>query len=80
MAIAESTRTAQRPPRTDAARHRERILDAARGLFEQRGLVPLDEVAACARVGAGTLYRRFPSSESLVGTVLLEKSGAGHRS
>ncbi|MEU3986546.1 helix-turn-helix domain-containing protein [Streptomyces sp. NPDC026672] len=74
MATSKSTQTSQKPLRADAARNRERILDAARELFEQRGLdAPLDEVATRAGVGAATLYRRFPSRESLVEAVLLEK-------
>jgi AcrR family transcriptional regulator len=60
-----------RPLRADARRNRERILDAARKAFADDGLsVPLDEIARRANVGPGTLYRHFPTKESLVGAVL----------
>ena len=49
--------------RADAERNRQRILVAAQELFLERGAsVSLDEVAKRAKVGAGTLYRRFPTS------------------
>ncbi|MGW3248126.1 TetR/AcrR family transcriptional regulator [Streptomyces sp. NPDC001070] len=67
MAATESPRTAERGLRADALRNRQRIVEAARQIFEERGLdAPLDEVAERAGVGAGTLYRRFPSREELV--------------
>jgi AcrR family transcriptional regulator len=60
-----------RPLRADARRNRERVLDAARKAFADDGLsVPLDEIARRANVGPGTLYRHFPTKESLVGAVL----------
>ena len=54
--------------RRDAAAHRQQVLDAARRLFETRGLdgVTMDEIAAAAGVGKGTLYRRFPDKGQLV--------------
>ncbi len=56
-----------RPLRADAARNRERILDAAAGLFAERGLeATLDDIADRAGVGVGTVYRRFPGKEALV--------------
>lgn len=50
-----------RPERADAARNRERILEAARALFAERGPaeVSLEEVAKAAGVGKATLFRRF---------------------
>jgi AcrR family transcriptional regulator len=56
-----------RPLRADAARNRERILEAATEVFAARGLeATLDDVAQRAGVGVGTVYRRFPSKEALV--------------
>jgi AcrR family transcriptional regulator len=55
-----------RPLRADAARNRERILQAARQVFAERGLnATLDDVATRAGVGVGTVYRRFPNKEVL---------------
>jgi AcrR family transcriptional regulator len=47
--------------RADAARNRQRILEAAAALVEERGIehVSMDDVARAACVGTGTLYRRF---------------------
>lgn len=58
---------AGRPERSDAARNRERILCTAKRLFEERGVtnVSMDEIAACAEVGKGTLYRRFGDRSGL---------------
>src|SRR5713226_3583169 len=60
--------------RADAARNRERILCAARRLFNERGAgcVSMDEVAEAAGVGKGTLFRRFGSRASLAAAVLSE--------
>ena len=53
--------------RADAVRNRERIADIARQLFREKGYdaVSMDEVAKRAEVGVGTLYRHFPTKESL---------------
>lgn len=53
--------------RSDALDNRERILDAARALFSTEGLdVPMREVARRAAVGPATLYRHFPTKQTLV--------------
>ncbi|MDZ4361789.1 helix-turn-helix domain-containing protein [Brevundimonas sp.] len=53
--------------RADAERNRQSILVAAETLFLERGAsVSLDEVAKRAKVGIGTLYRRFPTREGLL--------------
>jgi AcrR family transcriptional regulator len=53
--------------RADAERNRQRILAAAEELFLERGAgVSLEEVAKRAKVGIGTLYRRFPTREALL--------------
>ncbi len=55
------------PLRADAARNRERIVDAACDAFAERGFdVPLEEIAARAGVGIATLYRRFPARDDLM--------------
>jgi AcrR family transcriptional regulator len=53
--------------RADAVRNRERIVELARQLFREKGFdaVSMEEVARRAEVGIGTLYRHFPSKESL---------------
>jgi AcrR family transcriptional regulator len=61
----------EQPLRADARRNRQRILDAARAAFAEAGrAVPLDEIAARAGVGAGTVYRHFPTKEALFQTVV----------
>jgi AcrR family transcriptional regulator len=56
-----------RPLRRDASRNRERVLDAARDLFAERGLeVTMDEIARHAGVGVGTVYRRFRRREEII--------------
>jgi AcrR family transcriptional regulator len=57
--------------RADAARNRDKIVEAARVAFRTRGYdAPLDDIAKAAGVGPGTLYRHFPTRESLVDAVM----------
>jgi len=57
--------------RVDAARNRVKIVEAAREAFRTRGYdAPLDDIAKAAGVGAGTLYRHFPTRESLIDAVM----------
>jgi AcrR family transcriptional regulator len=57
----------ERPLRRDAERNRQRILDAARVVFAERGLGGShDDIAREAGVGVGTVYRRFPDKEQLI--------------
>ncbi|WP_157440570.1 TetR/AcrR family transcriptional regulator [Actinokineospora inagensis] len=60
--------------RADAARNRRRILIAARRLFAQRGVdsVTMDQIAAAAGVGKGTLFRRFGDKSGLAAALLDE--------
>jgi AcrR family transcriptional regulator len=52
--------------RADARRNREKLLAAAVELFADAGQeVPLETIAERAGVGIGTLYRHFPTRESL---------------
>ena len=56
-----------RAPRADAARNREKLLDATSALVaEKRGELSLAAVAERAGVGIGTLYRHFPSRDALL--------------
>jgi AcrR family transcriptional regulator len=67
---------ADRPLRKDAERNRQRVLDAARELFAERGLgVSLDDIAHHAGVGVGTVYRRFPDKEQLVDALFEDRLG-----
>ncbi|MBR7838349.1 TetR/AcrR family transcriptional regulator [Actinospica durhamensis] len=66
-----------RPLRADAARNRAKVLDAARAAFAAEGLaVPLDEIARRAGVGAGTVYRHFPTKEALFEAVVADRLDA----
>jgi AcrR family transcriptional regulator len=59
-------------PRTrrDPAEKRQRILTAARAVLRERGLsATLDDIAARAGVGVGTVYRAFPGKDALVDAV-----------
>lgn len=67
----------ERPLRADAERNRRRILAAAAEVFRQRGLdATLDDVARAAGVGVGTVYRRFPDKESLIGELFRDRIDA----
>lgn len=56
-----------RRPRTDAQRNRERILAVAKQAFTHSGVdASLDDIARQAGVGAGTLYRHFPTRDALI--------------
>src|SRR5882724_4322754 len=64
--------------RSDAARNRKRVLDAAKKLFDERGVlaVTLDDVVAAAGVGKGTLFRRFGDKAGLAVALLDEQERA----
>jgi AcrR family transcriptional regulator len=69
-----------RPLRADAERNRERVLAAASELFAERGLdVSLDEIAAAAGVGVGTVYRRFPDKDALIDALFEAKIDRGRQ-
>lgn len=80
---AKHSQPALRKPRADAQRNRERILEIAKKAFTRSGAnVSLDDVAKRAGIGAGTLYRHFPSREALVEAVYraeVEKLAAAER-
>lgn len=59
--------------RRDAARNRNKILQAARAAFDEEGVdVGVEVIAQRAGVGVGTLYRRFPTKELLIEAVVSE--------
>ncbi|WP_199561948.1 TetR/AcrR family transcriptional regulator [Micromonospora deserti] len=62
------------PPkeRADAARNRVAVLDAAARLFAEHGVaaVSMDQIAATAGVGKGTLFRRFGDKAGLAVALL----------
>ena len=67
---AKNRKTAPRKPRTDAQRNRERILEMAKEAFTRSGAnASLDDIAKEAGVGAGTLYRHFPTRDALIEAV-----------
>ena len=67
ITLSRVTSELDRPLRKDAQRNRQRIIDAARDLFAQKGLEPsLNDVAHHAGVGVGTVYRRFATKEELL--------------
>jgi len=78
----------ERPLRADAERNRAKILEAAAQVFAEQGLdATLDEVAAASGVGVGTVYRRFPDKDALIGALFddavddianLASTAAGH--
>jgi AcrR family transcriptional regulator len=61
--------------RADAARNRIKVLIAAEKLFRRDGVaaVSMDDVAAAAGVGKGTLYRRFGDKSGLAAALLNER-------
>ncbi len=60
--------------RADARDNRDRILDAARALFAERGTdVTMRAIARRAAVGPATLYRRFPTKQTLVDEVFADE-------
>ena len=65
-----------RPLRADAVRNRARVLEVAYDTFAAEGLaVPIDEIARRAGVGAGTVYRHFPTKEDLYRAVVEDRIG-----
>jgi AcrR family transcriptional regulator len=67
--------------RGDAARNRALLLEAARRLVAERGAdaVTMDDVAAAAGVGKGTLFRRFGNRASLMMVLLDEDEQASQQ-
>jgi AcrR family transcriptional regulator len=70
--------TVTKVERADAARNRQRVLDAAGELFAELGArnVTMGDIAAAAGVGRGTLYRRYPDIASIAMALLDEHERA----
>jgi AcrR family transcriptional regulator len=77
------SKPAPRKLRADALRNRERILEIAKDAFTRLGAnISLDDVAKQAGIGAGTLYRHFPTRNALLEAVYrteVEKLAAAER-
>jgi AcrR family transcriptional regulator len=72
------TAVSDRPLRADAARNAERILRAARDVYDELGPdAPIEVIARRAGVGERTLYRRFPTKADLI-RAALDQSIAEH--
>jgi AcrR family transcriptional regulator len=68
--MADESEPVVRKPRADAERNRVRLLETAKVAFAKKGSsASLDEIARTAGVGAGTLYRHFPTRDALVTAV-----------
>jgi AcrR family transcriptional regulator len=65
--VRKPSKPADRKPRADAQRNRERILKVAKQAFTRGGATTsLDDIAKQAGVGPGTLYRHFPTRDDLL--------------
>lgn len=63
-----------KPLRADAQRNRVRVLEAANRCFCEKGLdAQMDDIAARAGVGVGTVYRHFPTKDALVQALAAER-------
>jgi AcrR family transcriptional regulator len=64
----------RRPQRADAQRNFDALLASAREVFAAHGSgASLEDIARRAGVGIGTLYRNFPTRESLLETVYVDE-------
>jgi AcrR family transcriptional regulator len=65
--VRKNSQSAPRRLRSDAERNRKRILEVAKAAFTRYGAdASLDEIAKQTGVGAGTLYRHFPTRDALI--------------
>jgi AcrR family transcriptional regulator len=70
FAVVDEKAAPARKPRADAQRNRIRLLETAKAAFAEKGPgASLDEIARTAGVGAGTLYRHFPTRDALIEAV-----------
>jgi AcrR family transcriptional regulator len=74
MTNSQTTIRQPRSQRSDARRNREKVLSAARARFAEHGLdAQIDEIAADAGVGVGTVYRHFPNKLDLLEALAEER-------
>jgi AcrR family transcriptional regulator len=67
-----STLKSDRKPRSDAQRNRERILEVAKQVFTRRGAdASMGEIARRAKLGPGTLNRKFATRDDLLVSVYI---------
>jgi AcrR family transcriptional regulator len=65
-----------RPLRADARRNRERVMAAAREQFAEHGRrAQMEDIAAGAELGVGTLYRHFADKRALITAMVQELFG-----
>lgn len=58
--------------RADAARNRAKLLEVAEELFTTKGpAVEMDEIAAAAGIGVGTIYRHFATKDALLEAIVV---------
>jgi AcrR family transcriptional regulator len=64
----------RRPTRSDARRNFDALIEAGRDAFAEHGVdASLEDIARRAGVGIATLYRNFPTRDSLVEAVYLDE-------
>ncbi|MEU5692963.1 helix-turn-helix domain-containing protein [Actinosynnema sp. NPDC020468] len=67
----------RRPMRSDARRNRATLVEVARKVFAEHGAdASLEEIARQSGVGIGTLYRHFPTRETLLDAVVRDRVAA----
>jgi AcrR family transcriptional regulator len=69
--VEDSEDPGERRLRADAARNRDRVISAATEAFASEGIdVPMEVIAKRAGVGVATIYRQFPTKESLFAAIV----------